>query len=43
MIIEMLSNVNLGRDLTILAPRGRVVVVGSRGTVEIDRAKYDDA
>jgi NADPH2:quinone reductase len=28
--------VNLGRDLTILAPRGRVVVVGSRGTVEID-------
>lgn len=35
-IIEMLSNVNLGRDLTILAPRGRVVVVGSRGTVEID-------
>ncbi len=35
-IIEMLSNVNLGRDLTILAARGRVVVVGSRGTVEID-------
>jgi NADPH:quinone reductase len=35
-IIEMLSNVNLGRDLTILAPRGRVVVVGSRGPVEID-------
>ena len=35
-IVEMLSNVNLGRDLTILAPRGRVVVVGSRGSVEID-------
>ena len=35
-IIEMLANVNLGKDLTVLAPRGRVVVVGSRGSVEID-------
>jgi NADPH:quinone reductase len=35
-IIEMLANVNLGRDLPILAPRGRLVVVGSRGSVEID-------
>jgi NADPH2:quinone reductase len=35
-IVEMLANVNLGRDLPILAPRGRVVVVGSRGGVEID-------
>jgi NADPH:quinone reductase len=35
-IIEMLANVNLGRDLGILAPKGRVVVVGSRGTVEIN-------
>jgi NADPH:quinone reductase len=35
-IVEMLANVNLGRDLPILAPRGRVVVVGSRGSVEID-------
>jgi NADPH2:quinone reductase len=35
-IIEMLANVNLGRDLTALAPGGRVVVVGSRGPVEID-------
>jgi NADPH2:quinone reductase len=35
-IVEMLANVNLGRDLAILAPRGRVVVVGSRGAVEID-------
>jgi NADPH2:quinone reductase len=32
----MLANVNLPRDLTILAPSGRVVVVGSRGSVEID-------
>jgi len=35
-IVEMLANVNLGRDLPILAPRGRVVVVGSRGNAEID-------
>jgi NADPH2:quinone reductase len=35
-IIEMLSNVNLGKDLNLLARFGRVVVVGSRGTVEID-------
>jgi NADPH2:quinone reductase len=36
LIIEMLSNVNLGKDLTVLARHGRVVVVGSRGTVEIN-------
>ncbi len=35
-ILEMLSNVNLGRDLKVLARHGRVVVIGSRGTVEID-------
>jgi len=35
-ILEMLANVNLGRDLEILAKRGRVVVIGSRGKVEID-------
>lgn len=35
-IIEMLANVNLGKDLRVLALGGRVVVVGSRGTVEID-------
>jgi NADPH2:quinone reductase len=35
-IIEMLANVNLGRDLTILAPGGRACVVGNRGTVEIN-------
>ena len=35
-IIEMLSNVNLGRDLPLLAPKGRVVSVGSRGPVEIN-------
>lgn len=35
-ILEMLANVNLGRDLPVLARGGRVVVIGSRGTVEID-------
>lgn len=35
-IVEMLANVNLGTDLQLLAPRGRVVVVGSRGPVEIN-------
>ena len=32
----MLANVNLAHDLRMLAPKGRVVVVGSRGRVEID-------
>lgn len=36
LIVEMLANVNLGRDLGALAPGGRVVVVGSRGTVELN-------
>ncbi len=35
-IIEMLANVNLANDVQILNARGRVVVVGSRGKVEID-------
>lgn len=35
-ILEMLANVNLGRDLPLLAPHGRVVVIGNRGTVEIN-------
>lgn len=35
-ILEMLSNVNLGKDLTALAKGGRVVVIGSRGPVEIN-------
>jgi NADPH2:quinone reductase len=35
-ILEMLANVNLAKDLTILAQRGRVVVIGNRGTIEID-------
>jgi NADPH2:quinone reductase len=35
-LLEMLANVNLGSDLPIMAVHGRVVVIGSRGTVEID-------
>jgi NADPH2:quinone reductase len=35
-ILEMLANVNLDHDLGALATGGRVVVIGSRGRVEID-------
>lgn len=35
-IVEMLANVNLAKDLTILAQGGRVAVVGNRGTIEIN-------
>jgi NADPH2:quinone reductase len=35
LILEMLANVNLGHDLKLLAPHGRVVVIGSRGDVSI--------
>jgi NADPH2:quinone reductase len=35
-ILEMLANVNLAKDLTLLALRGRVVVVGNRGSIEIN-------
>jgi NADPH2:quinone reductase len=35
LILEMLANVNLGHDLKLQAPRGRVVVIGSRGDVAI--------
>jgi NADPH2:quinone reductase len=35
-IVEMLANMNLGKDLTILAKGGRVVIIGSRGPVEIN-------
>ncbi|MDD2902094.1 MAG: NADPH:quinone reductase, partial [Syntrophales bacterium] len=35
-IIELLANVNLAKDLKLLAPGGRVVVIGCRGSVEID-------
>ena len=35
-VLEMAAHVNLDKDLSLLAPRGRVVVVGNRGRVEID-------
>ncbi|HEX2971045.1 MAG TPA: NADPH:quinone reductase, partial [Tepidisphaeraceae bacterium] len=35
-ILEMLANVNLAKDLEVLARHGRVVVIGSRGRIEID-------
>ncbi|KAM3914998.1 zeta-crystallin-like [Leptodactylus fuscus] len=35
-ILEMLANVNLSNDLKILSYGGRVIVIGSRGTVEIN-------
>ncbi len=35
-IVELLANVNLGRDLIVLAKGGRVAIIGSRGRVEID-------
>jgi NADPH:quinone reductase len=38
-ILEMLANVNLDRDLDIVAMHGRIVVIGNRGRVEIDARK----
>ena len=35
-VLEMLANVNLQKDLGIIAMRGRIVVIGNRGTVEIN-------
>lgn len=34
-IIEMLANVNLSNDLKLLSSGGRVIIVGSRGPIEI--------
>lgn len=36
LILEMLANKNLAKDLTVLAKKGRVVVIGSRGPIEIN-------
>lgn len=35
-ILEMLANVNLGKSLGVLAKFGRILVIGSRGKVEIN-------
>lgn len=36
LILEMLANENLGKDLKVLSRGGRVIVIGSRGPVTID-------
>ena len=36
LIVEMLANVNLVRDLGLLAMRGRIVIVGNRGSLELN-------
>ena len=36
LIIEMLANVNLANDLSVIAQFGRIVIVGNRGTIEIN-------
>src|SRR4029079_17938807 len=36
LVIEMLADVNLVRDLEMIVPRGRVVVVGNRGSLEFN-------
>jgi NADPH2:quinone reductase len=35
-ILEMLANVNLAKDLGVIAMHGRIVVIGNRGTIEIN-------
>ena len=35
-VLEMLANVNLNADLDLLAKFGRVVIIGNRGTIEIN-------
>jgi NADPH2:quinone reductase len=35
-VLEMLANVNLDKDLTVMSKHGRVVVIGNRGRIEID-------
>lgn len=35
-ILEMLSNVNLQKDLEVLAMRGRIVIIGCRGEIKIN-------
>ncbi len=35
-VLEMLANVNLEKDLDVVATGGRIVVIGCRGRIEID-------
>jgi len=34
-ILEMLANVNLDKDCKLIAPHGRIAVIGSRGDISI--------
>jgi NADPH2:quinone reductase len=36
LVIEMLANVNLVKDLDLIAKRGRIAVVGNRGAIELN-------
>jgi NADPH2:quinone reductase len=38
-VLEMLANVNLDKDLDVIAMHGRIVVIGNRGRIEIDPRK----
>jgi NADPH:quinone reductase len=38
-VLEVLGNINLNRDLDMVGFQGRIVVVGNRGTIEIDPRK----
>jgi NADPH2:quinone reductase len=38
-VLEMLANVNLDKDLDAVAMHGRIVVIGNRGRIEIDPRK----
>jgi NADPH2:quinone reductase len=35
-IVEMLANKNLAKDLQLVAMNGKVIIVGSRGTIEVN-------
>lgn len=36
LVVEMLANVNLVRDLDMIAKRGRIAIVGNRGSLELN-------
>ena len=36
LVIEMLANVNLIKDLDLIAKRGRIIIVGNRGVLELN-------
>ena len=36
LILEMLANVNLAKDLDVVAKYGRIVIIGNRGEIEIN-------